>query len=201
MLLWNAKEKNIEDSVRKVECFYFVEILELHLEKRLFWSMLKYSIRPRLRPSVVRDLNGNSGRSDGDYLWSTQVFVRVANMTGGGLGCPASDVNPRHLDEMPPSTRTRWKFPGDGSSPWQHSASKYVWWSDTHEMGRMNCELPAPNCLSFPEHSLNIVYKDDFPPPQITERSYYDLNAVGNRSIVSAFSDVSKHFEAKQKRN
>lgn len=44
-------------------------------------------------------------------------FVRVANMTGGGLGCPASDVNPRHLDEMPPSTRTRWKFPGDGSSP------------------------------------------------------------------------------------
>lgn len=127
------------------------------------WSMLKYSIRPRLRPSVVRDLNGNSGRGDGDYLWSTWVFVRVANMTGGGKGW----VVPRRMliPDIWMRRHPTLKFPGDGSSPWQHSASKYVWWSDTRDTGRMNCEQLAPNCLSFPEHSLNIVHKDAFPPP------------------------------------
>lgn len=146
----------MEDSVRKVEFFYFGEILELHLEKRLLIDAQIFGLH----------LNGNSGRSDGDYLWSTWVFVRVANMIGGGgWVVPRWMLIPDVWMRRHPALTLAWKFPGDGSSPWQHSASKYVWWSDTHNTGRMNCEQLAPNCLSFPEHSLNIVYKDAFPPP------------------------------------
>lgn len=34
-----------------------------------FLSRLKNAIRPLLGPSVVGDVNGNTGRRAGDYLW------------------------------------------------------------------------------------------------------------------------------------
>lgn len=88
----------------------------LPIWKSDFWSMLKNVNPSTAQTSVVcRDLSGNTGCSDGDYLWSGGAFVRAANMTGRGWVVPSQMLIPdiwmrRHREKV--------------SSPWQHSASK-----------------------------------------------------------------------------
>lgn len=100
----------MEDSVRKVEFFYFVEILELHLEKRLLIDAQIFD--PPTAQTVC------CPRSEWKF-WTRRRRLFIIHMgfcqgskhDGGGerLGCPASDVNPRHLDETPPNTQVSWR--------------------------------------------------------------------------------------------
>lgn len=86
----------------KAKCWrVFIEFLAPHLEKWLLINAQKCD-PPTAQTSVVRDLNGNTGGSDGDYLWSEGAFFQDNKHEGKSLGCPKSDLNTRHLDEMSP---------------------------------------------------------------------------------------------------